>query len=324
MNDDTIQTGAGAPAGDPDPTATAPAVLPRPLDSADAAVVLVPVDRVRVTNPRSRNRKKHQLIVENIARLGLKRPITVAVAKGSDPQNPAYDLVCGQGRLEAFKTLGQDCIPAIVIDAPREDQLVMGLVENIARRRPTTFEEVRNIAAMREKGYEIKEIARKVDLTPEYINAILKLWTNGEELLLDAVERGRIPLSVAAIIADADDRDIQNALAGEYLNNNLRGKKLIAAKRLWELRHNFGKGLRSRPRKRSDRSSAQELMRTYRLEAQRQHVFVKKARLCETRLDYVVSALKKLLKDDNFINVLRAEKLDTIPRNLTERLGVAL
>ena len=41
-----------------------------------------------------------------------------------------YDLVCGQGRLEAFVALGQNEIPAIVIEASEEDCYVMSLVEN--------------------------------------------------------------------------------------------------------------------------------------------------------------------------------------------------
>ena len=45
-----------------------------------------------------------------------------------------YDLVCGQGRLEAFLALGQTTIPAIVINASREDQYLMSLIENIARK----------------------------------------------------------------------------------------------------------------------------------------------------------------------------------------------
>jgi ParB family transcriptional regulator, chromosome partitioning protein len=48
-----------------------------------------------------------------------------------------YNLVCGQGRIEAFPALNQLTIPANVIDASREDPYLMNLVENIARRPPT-------------------------------------------------------------------------------------------------------------------------------------------------------------------------------------------
>ena len=95
-------------------------------------VTLIPTDRIRILNPRVRNRRAFAEMVENIARIGLKRPITVAPRAGTDPQE--YDLVCGQGRLEAFIELKQDRIPAIVIDADESECLVMSLVENCARR----------------------------------------------------------------------------------------------------------------------------------------------------------------------------------------------
>lgn len=96
-------------------------------------VALIPTDRIRILNPRVRNRRNFEEIVENIARIGLKRPITVSIRAGAEP--PEYDLVCGQGRLEAFVALGQAAIPAIVIDADESDCLVMSLVENGQDRR---------------------------------------------------------------------------------------------------------------------------------------------------------------------------------------------
>ncbi len=52
---------------------------------------LVPVDQISVVNPRVRNRKAFDAIVENIAELGLKRPITVARRDQTD--GPHYELV---------------------------------------------------------------------------------------------------------------------------------------------------------------------------------------------------------------------------------------
>src|SRR5258707_5019997 len=95
-------------------------------------VELIPVDRITVFNPRVRNKKIFKDIVANIAQLGLKKPITVT--KRNDPDGPRYDLVCGQGRLEAYQALGQTKIPALIISAGTEDCAVMSLVENFARR----------------------------------------------------------------------------------------------------------------------------------------------------------------------------------------------
>ena len=63
----------------------------------------IPTDAIAILNPRARNKKVFQELVASIANLGLKKPITVSSRKDGD----GYDLVCGQGRLEAFIALGQ-------------------------------------------------------------------------------------------------------------------------------------------------------------------------------------------------------------------------
>ena len=80
-------------------------------------VQMVPVDAITVLNSRARNRRVFDELITSIAHLGLKKPITVS-RRGTEPE---YDLVCGQGRLEAFIALGQREIPAIVIQASPED-----------------------------------------------------------------------------------------------------------------------------------------------------------------------------------------------------------
>ena len=76
------------------------------MNESAPVVQMIPVNQINVLNPRSRNKIVFQGIVTNISNLGLKRPITVARrAQPSDGKD--YDLVCGQGRLEAFMALGR-------------------------------------------------------------------------------------------------------------------------------------------------------------------------------------------------------------------------
>ena len=82
-------------------------------------VEMIPIDQINVLNPRMpQNKIIFQTIVSNISNLGLKRPITVARRAEANDGKP-YDLVCGQGRLEAFIALGQTEIPAIVRDVSK-------------------------------------------------------------------------------------------------------------------------------------------------------------------------------------------------------------
>jgi ParB family chromosome partitioning protein len=283
-------------------------------------VQMIPIDQINVLNPRSRNRVVFDGIVSNISNLGLKKPITVA--RRIEPENgKTYDLVCGQGRLEAFVALGQPEIPAIVREASREECFLMSLVENLARRRLRPVELLREISSLKSRGYSSTEIAEKIDVHKTYVVGITHLLRNGEERLLNAVEKGRVPLSVAMQIANADEEGVQRALHQAYEDKTLRGRKLLTVRRVIELRQANGKSFNQGVRRRSNGlQSAEALVRVYRQEVDRQKLFLRRSRLTEDRLLFIVSALKNLFCDENFITLLRAEELDTLPAYLAERI----
>lgn len=284
----------------------------------ETTVRMVPIEHISVVNSRSRGREKFKQIVANIASLGIKKPITLARRESRDGEI-RYDLVCGEGRVEAFKALGQTEVPALVIEATREDLLLMSLAENIARRSRTTLDMAREIAAMKQRGYKAAEIAKKVDLDVVYVNGILRLIKHGEERLLMAVERRQIPLSVAISIAESTDQEVQRAMAEAYDKGQLRGHALLAARRLMEKRKAKGKGWRSGSTK-TEGVTASTLLKAYKKEASRQQLLVNRAKLCETRLRFVVSAMKKLLAEEGLVNLLRAERLTTLPQYIAEHL----
>lgn len=280
---------------------------------------MVPVDAITVLNPRARNKRVFQELVTSIAHLGLKKPIMVSQRAGK----AHYDLVYGQGRLEAFIALGQSEIPAIVQETSEEDCFVMSLVENLARRQHTPLELVAAIGALRERHYSHAEIAAKVDFSVEYIKSICSLLETGEEKLLNAVERGVIPHSIAAEIARAKEGDVQRALAQAYEDKAIPGNQVLAIRRIIAQRNTSGKGMHHRSpqtRRGSKPITSENLIRAYQKETERQKILVKRAGLARGRLLFVCNALKRLLADDHFVALLRAERLHTLPRALAERI----
>jgi ParB family chromosome partitioning protein len=286
-------------------------------------VQMIPIAEINVLNPRSRNKYVFQGIVSNISNLGLKKPITVARrAESSDGKK--YDLVCGQGRLEAFMALGQTEIPAIVKDASREECYLMSLVENFARRQLRPLELLREISSLKSRGYSTAEIAKKIDIHKTYVAGITQLLRNGEERLLTAVDKGKVPLSVAMQIASADEEGIQKALHQAYEDKTLRGRRLLTVRKIIELRKANGKRFNMGVRRRNGNlQSAESLVRVYRQEADRQKLLIRQSQLAEDRLLFVCSALKNLFHDEHFVTLLRAEQLDTLPTYLAERIQVA-
>ena len=286
-------------------------------------IEMIPISRITVLNPRARNKRQHREIVNNIEAIGLKRPITVSRRPGEG--SPRYDLVCGEGRLEAFQMLGQTEIPAVVIEAAEAECLVMSLVENIARRQHRPIDLMEEIGSLHRRGYNDTEIAAKIGVTPSWVNMIVTLLERGENRLVAAVETGLIPISLAVDIARATTDEAQNLLIDAYESGQLRGKKLGAVRRMLDQRMKrngraaavHGLGRRNAHR----RMTSTDLMQIYQREAEKQRILVKKSDFTQTRLLFIVEALRDLLSDDGFTTLLRAEQLETMPRALAMRIS---
>jgi ParB family transcriptional regulator, chromosome partitioning protein len=282
-----------------------------------STVQLIPIDRITVINPRIRGRKSFKGIVENVGSVGLKKPITVA--RRDSGEGTRYDLVCGQGRLEAYEALGETHIPAIVRDAEIEECLLHSLVENCARRRHDPVELLHDVTGLKQRGYTDIQIAEKTGLTLAYVRCVIHLAEKGEQRLLQAVETGQLPITVAIDIADSDDQDIQAALRSAYEKNLLRGRKLMYAKQLLERRLKHGKGPMVKS-KRTARATPNAVYQAYRDDADRKQMLVQKAEATKAALTFVCEALRSLLANEHLVALLRAEHLETLPRNLTIRL----
>lgn len=285
-------------------------------------VELIPIAQIRVLNPRTRNKRIHNELIDNIRDIGLKRPITVS--RRIESRGPhKYDLVCGQGRLEAFLALQQTTIPAFVIDANEEDCLVMSLVENVARRQHRPIDLMNEVGRLRERGHSDSEIAELIGVTASWVNMIGGLLERGEEKLLSAVETGLIPLSMATDIAKSSETEIQNLLADAY-EKGFRGKKLTTLRHLLELRAKKDKLVRTSPmgnrQPSKKRMTASDFRRLLERDAERQRLMVKKATYTHDRVIFASLALKELLDSEDFVELLKTERLGSVPKLIQTRI----
>ena len=290
------------------------------------SVVMVPIARIEVLNSRDRNMKVFEEIVENIRAIGLKKPITVTGRDGPDGKQ-SYLLVCGEGRLNAFRLLGEAHIPALVVDVTDEDAFIMSLAENIARKGHRPLEILADIELLLTRGLNAEDIIQKTGLSQKYVRDIIFLLNKGEERLIEAVQHGTIPLTTALEIARAKDGDedsdknLGDMLEEAYQTGQLKGRQITDAKRLIEKRRQNG------PKSASGRAklpaSTYSLVKSYQKEVARQHSMVLKAEHAQQRLLLVIQGLKSLFADENFVTLLRAEGLDTLPKYLAERVQTA-
>jgi ParB family chromosome partitioning protein len=277
----------------------------------------IPIAEIRVVNPRARNKHTFNGIVNNIGSIGLKKPITV-FRRLTDFDGAKYDLVCGQGRLEALAALGATHIPAIITDATLNERYLMSLVENIARKRPPQSALVREVQRLRDQGYKNAAIGAKLGLGKTYIDGIIRLLRCGEDRLIGQVVADSVPLNVAITIATAESTKVQQALNEAYEKGDLRGRKLVAVQRLIARRAVQERNL---PSGSIPDLPTRDLAKEYELQTQRQRNLLKRASVLHERLALVSTALKRLLADERLKRLLRTEGLDSMPEQLASRLA---
>jgi ParB family chromosome partitioning protein len=281
---------------------------PQPIES-------IPIAEIRVVNPRSRNRTTFREIVKNIGAVGLKKPILV-VRRELEADGTRYDLVCGQGRLEALAALGATEIPAMITTASAANRYLMSLVENIARKQPPHRDLLIEVRELQKRGYTKKEISAKLGMGRAYIEGVLRLLRSGETDLVEKVASGTVPLTIAVQIATAGGDAVQNAMMEAYEKGELRGGKLRVVQRLIASRF-----ARQRPENEKALDlSRQELAQTYEQHTARQRDLIRKADSVEECLAILTAAMKQLFADAAFVNLLRREGLDTMPEPLATRI----
>jgi ParB family chromosome partitioning protein len=196
----------------------------------------------------------------------------------------------------------------------------MSLVENLARRQHHSLDLLRDIRRLKERGYSVTDIAAKTQLSTKYVHGVIRLLESKEHRLLRAVESGKIPISVAVDIAEADDVSVQSVLRRAYEDKVLRGGRLMAAKRLVEARLQHGKGRALSDEKSRKSLSVETLLKTYENDVERKKILLRKSTATQSEMLFLTQSLWTLLSDENFITLLRAEGIANIPKTIADRL----
>ena len=282
-------------------------------------IVHIPVEDIHIFNPRVRNRFIAEEIRQNIRNVGLKRPITVRL-KDVPVDGKKYDLVCGQGRLEAFVEAGVKEIPAVIADVSVQVAAVMSLVENIARRNYNSIELLQSVRLLSKQGYSDAEIAEKTCLDKQYIHGIVGLLDKGEHRLVNAVEKKGIPLYIALKMMTDNNDEIQKALMEAYESGELSGKRLLDAKKILMQRVRYGKG-RASSKNRNCKLSKKDVMSALEDSIKLKRRLIKKADNLSALIFFSAAALKIIFKDINFRNQLKVENIPDLPENILDIIG---
>lgn len=274
----------------------------------------IPVDRIKVLNSRKRGKAQFKEIVRSIDEVGLLVPIVVN--ERYLEKKGYYDLICGEGRMLAYKQQDRTHIRAQVRNCSKKEAIILSLVENIARVPPGTMWFAHEVKRMHDTGWNYEQIGRIVGRSGSYVRDYINLVEQGEARLIKGVEQGLFPISFAVKVSGSSNSTIQNVLMDAFDNGIVSTMSLSAVRRIIELRMNVGKDQDHHTPKTGARPpaySVKQLKSDISRITKKKESFVQEAEVKENRLLALLDGLNTLWQDKKLVALLKERNLDRRP-----------
>lgn len=158
-------------------------------------------------------RKKLNELVNSISSTGLMQPITVR----SVGEN--YEIIDGHRRVEAYKILGKENIPAIIKEASEQEVQCMSVVANIQRSNLSNLEKALSFEKiLKNKVFKNrKELSIAIGKDETYIGDILNLLKMDQRIIQDLAEHNSInDVRLLRLIRKIDTLDSEGRSDKQY------------------------------------------------------------------------------------------------------------
>ncbi|MBN2559744.1 MAG: ParB N-terminal domain-containing protein [Phycisphaerae bacterium] len=268
---------------------------------SDRRFRMIPLAEITVLNPRNRDKQQFEDNIRSIDSVGLLKPILVNDRHRAD--GGKYELVCGEGRFLAYKSLGRTEIPAEVVDCDRKTALLYSLVENIARVPPNTMWFAREMKRMCDAGLPLSKISQIVGKPEHEVADYIRLVEMGEERLITGVEQGMFSISFAIAVAKSSSDTIQQVLMDAFDSGIIDSANTNRVRNMIELRLNRGKQPRRGPLPKPT-YTLQDLKRDIAEATMKREGFVRESQSKENRLLTLLEGLNMLWKDERLVALL--------------------
>lgn len=284
-------------------------------------IEMINIEKIKIINPRPRNKFTHDGIKESINKRGLSKPVTV---RRIDDPVYIYALVCGQGRIEAILGLGESLVPAIIRDITEEDAYIMSLAENIVRRKPRANELLEVVRTMNQKGLNDSEIAEIIGYSTSWVTYIRNLLERGEHKLLSAADKGEIPLYLAVEFSKCNNEESQILLADAYEKKLLKTKDISKIRRILNQRSEGNKGSNTiafTQNKSNNKMTTDDLMKMYKNSISEHKSILEHSDFIKEKLLVINEIFTKLLLHNSFVELVTDEGFSDIPNHILEAIN---
>ncbi|MFH0762967.1 MAG: ParB/RepB/Spo0J family partition protein [Candidatus Omnitrophota bacterium] len=159
-------------------------------------------------------------LAQSITEKGVIQPLLVR-RKGDD-----YELIAGERRLRAAKSLNMKEVPVLVRDVEDQESLELALIENIQRQDLNPIEEARAYQYLIAKFNVTQErIGQALGKARVSITNILRLLKLPQEVQ-EELRRGRISFAHGRALLEVDDENHQRRLAQDIISRGLTVSEL--------------------------------------------------------------------------------------------------
>lgn len=195
----------------------APAVAAAPVQPGSTPQI--PIDAIEVNPYQPRqifDPAGVEELVQSIRQHGLLQPIVVR------PHGSGYQLISGERRLRAFRSLGKSAIPATIREGVTDQELLeLALVENVQRKDLDPVERAQGFRRMMEQLHLTQEqVADKVGLQRSTVANQLRLLELPENVR-QALAKGLIQMGHARALLGAKSEADQLALLERTVREDL-------------------------------------------------------------------------------------------------------
>lgn len=194
------------------------ALIPEQHEERQDTILYVAIGKIKGNpfQPRERfDQKKLDDLVASIKEKGVVQPVIVR------DKNGEYELIAGERRLRAARTLGIEEIPVIIRNVSDADALELSLIENIQREELNPIEEAKAFKRLMEQfGFSQEEVAKAVGKDRATVANTLRLLTLPKRAL-EMVSGGELSMGHAKALLSLSGEHAILKLANSIVKKGL-------------------------------------------------------------------------------------------------------
>lgn len=165
-------------------------------------------------------------LAASIEQSGLMQPIVVRSTGNTAPSGIAWEIIAGERRLRAIKSLGRTHVPAIVLEAGERESAELALIENLQREDLNPIERAQALVGLKDRfGLTQKEIASRVGLDRSSIANLIRILEL-DDFSIAAIRRGALTLGHAKALLTITDQQLRRTTAAAALNGSWSVREL--------------------------------------------------------------------------------------------------